>query len=414
MHDTPHRYLYPLKDEKVTVTFNDPVNFRWSKSDSDAVYEVEIFSDPEMKSAVFKNQLTINSLSLNKIPQGKLWWRVNRVYPAGLIYLDTPGKPIPFSLDIKEVKRMKPVPLYSGRVYATILSENIPLNWEAAKGCSGYIIEISKDKEFKNIINSLNTNTTFLRVNILPEGEYFWRIKAIYGKNDYEISAVAPLTVGMPEPVEYISPVKNDVLENISGGVKFVWKSSSEAAAYLVEVASDPDFKKILASGNTQAREYTIAKPGNGRFYWRVSITDRSGKVTVMGLTASFSIPSALEKPKILFPQNLANINLDDVNVIKFQWSPVKGADSYQIEIFQRTSGVDKSLISLNTTGTILELRNFKSLEQGTLVWVVRARKQSGTRITAVSESDRMYFVLKVNDNISAPKIQVQDRYYVR
>ena len=412
--DTPHRYIYPLKEEKVTVTVDDPVNFRWSSSQSDAAYEVEIFSDATMKFVVSKNILKVNSLSIASLPAGNLWWRVKRIYPAGFIYLDSPGDPAGFRLERNSKVRMKPVPVYNGRVYATTLSENVPLNWDAAKGSNGYIVEISKDREFKKIIDSVITNTTFLRVKVPPEGEYFWRIKAVYGDNDYEISSIVPLTVGMPEPVEYISPVKNDILENTAGTIRLVWRNRTEASAYLVEVASDPEFRKIISSGKTDAKEYTIARPGIGKFYWRVSIMDKFGNITVIGLTSAFSIPSVLEKPKIISPENLAKVNLDDVEVLRFQWSSVKGADSYELEIYQRSSGIDRSLMVLSTTSTKVELRNFRSLESGNLVWLVRAKKKSGSRIAAVSESDRMYFILKVSEDIRAPKIQAQDKYYVR
>lgn len=412
--DTPNRYIYPLGQEKVTVTVNDPVNFRWSASQNDASYLVEIFSDAGMKSLVSSNTLNVNSLSLDKLPAGNLWWRVRRIYPDGFIYLDSPGEPVAFRIEQKVRTRMKPVPLYNGRVFVTTLSENVPLNWEAAAGSEGYIVEIAKDKEFKNIINSVAANTTFMRVKVPQEGDYYCRIKAVYGKNDYEISSIVPLTVGMPEPVEYISPVKNDVLENAASAIQFVWRNSADASGYLFEVASDPDFKKIISSGRTDRKEYSINNPGSGRFYWRVSIIDKYGNITVMGLTSVFSIPSALEKPKAVFPENLAKVNLDEVDALRFQWTSVKGATSYELEIFQRTSGIDRSLIVMSTSSTKIELRNFRSLEAGTLVWVVRAKKKSGSRIAAVSESDRMFFVLKVSKDISAPKIQAQDKYYVR
>lgn len=412
--DTPHRYIYPLKEEKVTVTVNDPVNFRWSQSQSDASYEVEIFSDAGMKSTVSKNILTVNSLSIEKLPPGNLWWRVRRVYPSGYINLDAPGEPVAFMLEQRAFVRMKPVPVYNGRVYATTLSENIPLNWEGARGSSGYIVEFASEKTFKNVTYSVNTNTTFIRVKTPPAGNYFWRVKAVYGKDDYEVSSVVPLTVGMPEPVEYITPVKNDVLENSAGSVRFVWRNSFEASSYLIEISTDPDFKKLITSAKTTEREYSINSPGSGKFYWRVSTMDKFEKVTVMGLTSSFVIPSALEKPKTISPENLAKVNLDDIDTIRFQWTAVRGADSYELEIFQRTTGVDRSLMVLGTTTTKIELRNFRSLETGTLVWVVRAKKKSGNKIAAVSESDRMYFVLKVSADIQAPKIQTQDKFYVR
>lgn len=414
MHDTPHRYIYPSKEEKLIITRDDPVNFRWSSSQSGAAYEVEIFTDAGMKTSVAKNILSVNSLSLDKLPAGSLWWRVSRTYPPGFINLDTPAEPVAFKLEQKALTRIKPVPIHNGRVYVTRLSENVPLNWEGAKGSTGYIVEIAMDREFKNIIYTTSTESTFLRVKVPPEGEYFWRVKAVYGKNDYEVSSIVPLTVGIPEPVEYISPVMNQVLENTGNSIRLIWRNSFEASAYFVEIAADPDFRKILSSGTTRGSEYTTNKPGTGKYYWRVSILDKFEKVTVTGLTSAFLIPSALDKPKIISPENLAKVNLDDIDVLRFQWAAVKGADSYELEIFHRSSGIDRSLIVMNTASTKIELRNFRSLEPGTLVWVVRARKKSGSRIAAVSESERVSFVLKVNEDIQAPKIQLQEKYYVR
>ena len=164
----------------------------------------------------------------------------------------------------------------------------------------------------------------------------------------------------------------------------------------------------------TDGREYQLQSPGSGRFYWRVSILDKAGNIIVMGFTSGFIIPSELDRPRAISPENLAKINLDAVNSLQFRWSAVKGADIYEVEIFRRTSGVDKSLMVLETASTMIELRNFSSLESGTLVWVVRARKKSGKRLAAFSESDRRYFVLKVSENISAPKVQSEDTFYVR
>ena len=414
LKDSSFRYIYPVGDEKVNVTSGDPVSFRWSRSRAEAAYEFEIFSDAELKSSVLKKTLSLNLLSLDNLTSGNFWWRVRRVYPAGFISLDPDEKTMRFMLVQRAFTRMKPVPVYSGRVFATTLSEFIPLNWVEAKGASGYVVEISTDREFNEIINSLNTTAAFIRAPVPPEGEYFWRIKAVYGEKDFETSVVVPLVVGMPEPVEYISPVKNDMLDNTSETIRFVWRDPSGSAGYLLEISTDTEFKKVISSVKTDAREYQLQSPGSGRFYWRVSILDKTGNITVMGFTSGFTIPSELDRPRAISPANLARINLDDVNSLQFRWSAVKGADIYEVEIFRRTSGVDKSLMVLETASTMIELRNFSSLESGTLVWVVRARKKSGKRLAAFSESDRRYFVLKVSENISAPKVQSEDTFYVR
>jgi|GEM_PF-2043774 len=414
LNDSVHRHLYPVQGEKLSVIETDPVNFRWSSSYADAVYEFEIFSDPEMKNLLYRKNLSVNSLSLNTLPAGNLWWKVRRIYPGGFIYLDPSSGPVGFKLEKKALSRMKPVPIHNGGIYATTISENIPLSWEQVRGASAYIVEISRSKEFKEIINTSETNTTFVRIKPLPQGEYFWRVKAVYDKDDFEISPIVPLIVGMPEPVEYITPLKDAVLENSSSIIRLAWKKSIDASRYLVEVADSSDFKKIISTGRTDAGEFSFSNPGDGRYYWRVSILDKYENLKVAGNTSSFAIPATLEKPGQLLPPNQSRINLDDINVLKFQWSAVKGADSYELEIFHNISGIDRPLLSMTTQSTKIELRNFRSLEPGTLVWVVRARKKSGNRITALSESDRMYFVLKVSENISAPRTDTREKYYVR
>lgn len=412
LRDSAFQYQYPGNDERVSISEKDPVKFRWTGSEIAEGTVFELASDEFMNNIVKDARVQVNSMSLEDVKPGTFWWRVRRIYPAGYVPLDPENRPVKFRLERNAIVRAKPVP-FSRSIFASTLSGFIMFNWEGSTGARGYIVEISDELEFYKIINSGRTDTTMLRTAVPPEGNYYCRIKADYGNGEYEFSDIILLKVGRPEPVIYLSPLKDEVADNTSEAINFTWKDNYNTGSYIFELASDEKFSRVLATVKTSTGDCTIKSPGEGRFFWRVSIADSKGRAAVKGGASVFIIPGTLARPVTVYPENLATINLDDISVLRFQWQKVRGADTYELEIFHRQDGTDRSLITMTTGSTQIEIRNFSFLEKGTIVWVVRARKKSGSKLAASSESERRYFVLRVSENIRAPKIQTGDTIYV-
>jgi len=413
--DTVPAYLYPAADEITHVAGNEePVNFKWTGSSYSKAYELELAQNPDMSKPVKKITININSASITGLPSGYLWWKINRIYPESFKILDNSKDVNSFKLEHRTVKRVKPRPLHDSEMKVSTFSENIIFNWEGGKGVKNYKIDISKDIDFKNIIRSAGTATSFYNTGKLPEGSYYWRVSADYGYGELLVSNTVHLVVTPPVPVTYISPANGTVLDGLSDQIKFTWRDFSEAGNYLFELSSDPEFKNRIVFIKTDVKNFTAKNPGKGKYYWRVSIIDRNSSYVAKGGNSLFVIPEILEKPVAVFPTNPGVINLDDTDVIKFQWGKVKGADSYELEVYQRVSGTDRQLFVKDTDSTAYEFRNFTILSPGTIVWIVKAKKTVNGRITATSESARNYFVLKVNESIAAPKLNVPDTIYVR
>ena len=413
--DTLPEQVYPKNGESISVSENNgPVSFKWSRSELVSACEFEIALNNDMTKSVKKTRVINNSISVEGVPAGSIYWMVKRIYPEGFVILGPEKFISGFTIERTIIARSKPKPIYDREMVVSTLTENIILNWEGCSGIKDYTVDISSDREFKKILRSSTLNVTFYNSGKMHEGKYYWRVAANYGSGETIYSETVPLTVSRPEPVVYIAPVNGSTVSNVSGSVRFVWQDNSASGYYLFELSQDADFKKIFISAKTDTQSYQLKNQGAGKFYWRVSIIDKTGSYIAKGKPAVFDIPEILSKPSAVLPVNMDVINLDNLDVIKFQWEKVAGANSYEVEIFQRVSGSDRSLVVLNTDAPKIELRNFKILNPGTLVWIVRAKKTVNGIITGSSESGRNYFVLKVTEDISAPKSNVQGKIYVR
>lgn len=415
LRDSIPELIYPIGGEKISVTGDDEaVSFKWNSSDHVSSYELEIFQEQNPEKNIKKMNVNQNIASVTGIPASHLWWRITRNYPDGFVVLDNKSAANSFNLERQVFTMVRPKPLHDGEMFASTLNDNIIFNWESGKGVKDFTVDIASDRDFKNIIKTSSAPMTFYNAGKLPEGKYYWRVKANYEKHESLLSETVALTVTPPEPVVYLTPQNDAIMTDSEDSIKFTWKDVSEAGNYSFEASGDPGFKNIILSSKTDSRIFTMKNPGPGKYYWRVSIIDRSGSLTAKGLTSGFIIPETLKKPVAILPANMGVVNLDNSDSIKFQWAKVEGADSYEVEIFQRVAGVDRSLIVLNTDTNRVELRNFTIFDPGTIVWVVRAAKSVKGKISATSESERSYFVLKVSEEISAPKLDVPGTIYVR
>ncbi len=414
LRDSPVEFFYPSHDEKIIVTGDDPVKFRWSGSEYADNFTFEVATDPGMKNVVTSIMTKISSIAVDKQGAGSFWWRVKRNYPEGFVDLDSMRRPVAFKVERRAVSRAKPKPFNDTGMSASALASDLSFNWEGCRGVDNYIVEISADSGFNKIVKSERTGATFLRAEMLPEGIYFWRVKAEYGSNDFEISEKVSLRITRPEPVVYTSPRRDSGIDSNDPVINFKWKDTSDSGNYLFELAADDGFKKILSSVKVHELKYDVKNPGFGKFFWRVSITDGKGRPVVKGDTAVFIIKEGLGSPALRSPENDLTINIESVDVLVFEWEKVNGADSYELEIFHNASGSEKSLIVMNSKTTKIEIRNFAFLEPGTITWVVRAQKKSHGRVTESSESERRSFTLKVRKELPAPEAKTGDTIYVR
>jgi hypothetical protein len=73
--------IIPRDKEIISYAVGSPlVTFQWKKEQHPSSYVVEVFSDPQMKSAAVTIPSTGSSISTNMLTEGKYFWRVKNLY----------------------------------------------------------------------------------------------------------------------------------------------------------------------------------------------------------------------------------------------------------------------------------------------------------------------------------------------
>lgn len=226
---------------------------------------------------------------------------------------------------------------------AFIPGQSVNFQWAASRGANMYsleVIRISDESVFKNPVLGNVTSTT--QLGFPNDGsEYKWRVRAGIDNIWGTWSTYRTFTNGtLPAAPALLSPAEN---ANAAGtAVNFQWASSSGADRYELEIVrtSDNTVFKNQAFGNVTSSTQSGFLDDNSQYKWRV----RSGNAAGWGLWSAYrsfingkavaaSVPAV---PILLSPADKINI---EGTSISFEWQPSDGANRYELEIREATSG---------------------------------------------------------------------------
>lgn len=173
---------------------------------------------------------------------------------------------------------------------------------------------------------------------------------------------------------------------------EFQWTKSPAGGESRVEVATDPEFKQIVASGKTSSPGLKLRLPGTATYFWRVSSVDARSPVS------SFSI-LALLPPQI---SSFTEIEIEpdqngrSPNPINFSWNDQIASEEYDLELAH-----DREFLNIVETRKVRTASSaIPSLELGRYYW--RVRSKSPGRESLLSNTGEL--VLKTKDQqISMP-----------
>jgi hypothetical protein len=179
------------------------------------------------------------------------------------------------------------------------------------------------------------------------------------------------LRVGSRPPSDVVLPTARGlrVYADVLGDVTLSWPAAGEGSAFL-EVASDPDFKDLLASGRPAGNSVTVPAPRRDDLYWRVT---RGGK-TLLG-HARFDPDPRRSVLDLEHPQNLVSESgpvttvyfQSVVPALTFAWGARPGAARYRLRVY-RAGALDRPLVER----VVAELRapvEAGVLAEGSYVW---------------------------------------------
>ncbi|GEM_PF-2330217 len=210
-----------------------------------------------------------------------------------------------------------------------VLSNEFSANWLAVPNATSYLLDVSTDYNFTNILPQYNQynvgSINSYSVSELSTGIYFYRVSVLYDSEQSIYSNRMPAAL----PV-----VAQDAGEINTGGFTAHWTQAENCTAYQIDVARDEAFTQIepnYSSLEIASSENNLQISGlmqNTTYYYRVRakyasyISENSNTVSTSTLPTAM-VDVKLQKPyKIEVNSNTISIYFDKQN------------EKYQIEVF--------------------------------------------------------------------------------
>jgi len=262
------------------------------------------------------------------------------------------------------------------------------ITWGAVAGAANYEYQISADPGFASIIlgsgTGKGTSTTYSTAAALdaavPDGTYFWRVRAVDAKDNFgPWSPSRRIVKKWSDAPQILAPTRSSVSWP-SSPLVLRWSAVPYAVSYIVTIATDRSLSnQVLGSAAqpqvTQGTVFALPSSlGPGQYYWTVTPEDAEGYRGTPSRIASvtWKWPTST-KPAV------TNVNPNpQVFDPVFSWTPVRGASQYQVEVnsAQDFPAGSQWCCTNSTIGT--SLSPTQDLGNATYYWRVRAVDAQG------------------------------------
>lgn len=212
--------------------------------------------------------------------------------------------------------------------------------WKAVKGAAKYEFQLSDDARFRSIVLGRGkgrgaqetSNTAATLDKTVPDGNYFWRVRALDKKDRVgRWARVRSLTKAW-KSAPALESADELAVSWPSTPLLLRWSTVRYATKYLVTIATDPTLAQVVTGKPVEVPGNAFALQGTlpvGRYYWAVTPVDAGdlrGARSRVG-TFTWAWPTST-------PGSVADLNASDrVFDPLFSWNLVPGAARYEVEI---------------------------------------------------------------------------------
>ncbi len=264
-----------------------------------------------------------------------------------------------------------------GPADAGTLTANPLLSWEPVATATRYKVQISTVSNFSSTVYDVTTyNTQATPPADLPQTTLYWRVRGIDATNangPYSSTWSFNKAAG-PAPVP-IQPQSGDELVFPGEPLLFSWEPVAGAKTYEFQIDDEDLFTAPIAvSVSTKNTSYALTNPQTigQTFYWRVRWLSPANVPSAWSdpLDYTMTWPTV---PTLVAP---ANATMPEIEEVVFEWEPVDGAATYDIQVGlndEFTSGV---VINGNVQSTRYSPPT--TLNNDAYFWRVRAKNVAG------------------------------------
>jgi hypothetical protein len=356
--------------------------FRWSAVTGAADYQLQYdeganFSTPDYTSP-WTRSLAFTPLGMNK---GVYYWRVCARDSLGYIPESTCSAAF-----ILITYPLKPaVPVLLAPASNLILADTTPtFTWSSAAYGNTYQIQISQSSSFYPTLvvqNTTSANITTYTVPDnapLPDGKYYWRLKAINADGlESAWSSTRGFTVDVSGPAAPALLVPANAVTQ-RGIATFSWLPSATAVAYQVGLSGAEDFSDPVFFDWMPKTSSTLPPQKPGLYYWAVRAKDSLGNVGAWSTARSVNfLPLIPTAPLLESPVNTANLSA----MPTLSWHDLSNYGSsfgtyYRVQV---STSASFTTLAVDQTLTLEQISYaVAALEEGKYYWRVMAYNVNG------------------------------------
>jgi uncharacterized protein YegP (UPF0339 family) len=394
----------------VTPANRDTLNslvvvFNWRKTEPDAKYSIEIYSDPELKNRVIEKTLpdTITYISMER--SGYYFWKVKSIdqYENSSNYTAVSAFCVQLPTNILPIV----VSLTSPADKSSLIDKNVKFWWTNVSGAEKYNLQVVSPS-FANpqkLITDQWITTNSFALELEP-GNYQWRVKAANNISETCYSIISSLSIYNNDLTKQkITLLKPLYAEQINAPtVKLSWEKINSNANYYLLVKKDSwETGTIIQEMNTAKTDIELTF-SDGEYFWGIKAVD-----PLNNSETEYSIRKfVVDLKKDLSGTNVSLLSPTDKSTVvdkkvTFWWNLLTGAEKYNLQIATPSFTNPVKLISDQWITTNLVTID---LEAGNYEWRVKAAN-------SVSETGYSQSSLSIyNNDLTKQKITLLKPLY--
>jgi len=257
----------------------------------------------------------------------------------------------------------------------------LPLfSWLASENATSYDVELATDPAFTSNLQQVNTTDSFLQLasELAYETVYYWRVRGVNeaGSGAWSLTRIFITEVDpMPGITLLLLPANGQF--DVSTTPTLGWSTARSAQSYTYEVASDPLFASVVASGSQSGTSVTLTEELDHErtHFWRVRAVNDLGNGDWSD-TKIFTTEAAPVLPGRIALTSPSNQAAGVAVTPTFQWNADPAATSYEV-FLARDAGFSTEAVSETVTANTWSPVN-PLLPNTLYFWMVRGLNDNG------------------------------------
>lgn len=350
----------------------------WTKPAGTVTFRLQVGTDSTFASGLVFNDstLTDSTRALSGLANlTKYYWRVNAKNAGG-----TSG----YSA-MRAFTTISAIPAAPALVTpinnAVNQQANLTLRWNRSNGALTYRLQVGTDETFATGVvfdDSTLTDTTRAMTGLTNSTKYYWRVNAKNTAGTGVFSAPWAFTtiVANPSIPVLVGPLDGAVDQNLT--VQYVWRKTTGATSYRLQVASDSTFATGIVVNDSTITDSTKSVGGLSfgmKYFWRVNSKNIGGTSPYSSVWSFRTYDADPSVPRQLSPTDQSTGLLPPVTLV---WTRPAGATSFHLQVSTDSTFAGGFVVNdAAATDTIRTVNGLAYLT--TYYWRVNADAVSGT-----------------------------------